>query len=162
MANMCNDGSKNLNASATNASQPKAALDNAGTGKLTLCAVFFIMFLSICSLGMSNDLFEYYDQIQHAQHRKQLQNDLGLSLTRSVWTGSLKADRLQKVTSSIQSAFVSSPKNKMGRISSAVVRYIAFRYFSHKYGWRIKGFEPHRNTSSSSLSTARILQTQLP
>lgn len=161
MANMCNDESKKLNAAATNPQEPAAALDNSSTGKLTFCAILFIAFLAICSLGMSNDLFQYYDQIQHAEHRKQLQNDLGLSLTRSVWTGSLKTDRLEKVRSSIQSSFVASAKNKMGRISAAVVRYIAYRYFSHKYGWHIKGFEPHR-ANSTSLSSARILQTQLP
>jgi len=153
---MCGEGTQVANAT------KKATMgDSRSAGKIAFCSVFFISFLAVCSLAMSSNLFEYLDQFQRAQHRKELQNELGLSVTRSVWTGSLKPDRLLDVRSEIEPMFLAAPKNQVGRISSSVVRYIAYRYFSHKYGWRIKGFEPHR-ANVTSLSSARILQTQLP
>lgn len=158
---MCKNGLQEGNNSVANSPNKAAVVDRSILEKIPFCAVFFISFLAICSLTMSNELFEYYDQIQHAQHQKELHNELGLTLTPSVRAGFLKPDRLTNVRSSIESMFVAAPKNMVGRISPVVVRYIAHRYFSRKYGWHIKGFEPYRD-NSTSLSSARILQTQLP
>merc|ERR1719261_2007879 len=42
------------------------------------------------------------------------------------------------------------------------MRYMAHRYFSHKYSWVIKGFEPHHQGTNSSISDASILRSHLP
>eukprot|EP00746_Dinoflagellata_sp_MGD_P010092 gnl/MRDRNA2_/MRDRNA2_120746_c0_seq1.p1 gnl/MRDRNA2_/MRDRNA2_120746_c0~~gnl/MRDRNA2_/MRDRNA2_120746_c0_seq1.p1 ORF type:complete len:604 (+),score=112.67 gnl/MRDRNA2_/MRDRNA2_120746_c0_seq1:110-1921(+) len=123
-------------------------------------AIVFITCLAFCSMMLDQGLFQYYERVLHDAHRKELQNALGFSLTPNTHGGSLRPEKLDTVKKSIEVMFVSLPKNQAGRISVDVMRYMAHRYFSHKYSWIIKGFEPHH--SNASLSDAQILRSQLP
>lgn len=130
------------------------------------CAILFITFLSISSMTLDQGLFDYYEQVRHAQHRKDLQRALGFSLTPGARPGSLRPERMKAVKAHIADIFATLPKNRAGRVSAEVMRYLAHRYFSQKYAWFIKGFEPHKDTVLSSASTAlggaHILKSQVP
>lgn len=125
-------------------------------------AIFFITFLAFCSLSFGQGLFQYYEQYLHDLHRAELQKSLGLTLTPDAHGGSLRPEKLEAVKNSIEVMFDSLPKNQAGRISVDVLRYMAHRYFSHKYSWIVKGFEPHHQGSNTSLSDASILRSHVP
>merc|ERR1719453_922264 len=110
---------------------------------------------------LDQGLFQYYEQVMHDAHRKELQNALGFSLVPNANHGytPLRPERLEAVKKSMEAMFLSLPKNQAGRISVDVMRYMAHRYFSHRYSWIIKGFEPHHKGSNK---TAKIVQSQLP
>merc|ERR1719326_1624643 len=111
---------------------------------------------------LDQGLFQYYEQVMHDAHRKELQNALGFSLVPNANHGytPLRPERLEAVKKSMEAMFLSLPKNQAGRISVDVMRYMAHRYFSHKYSRIVKGFEPHH--SNASISDVRILRSQLP
>lgn len=134
-----------------------------GTGKwLAGCAILFITFLAFSTMTLDQGLFEYYEQVRHARHQKELQRALGFTLTPDARPGSLRPERLKSVRSQLARIFATLPKNRAGRVSAEVMRYMANRYFSHKHAWYIKGFEPHKNSSASMLSDAHILKSKVP
>merc|ERR1719265_1744307 len=71
---------------------------------------------------------------------------------------------LLKIKAFLSPMFRALPKNLQGHVSAPVMRYIVQRYFSGRYGWIIRGFEPHAQTAnaSSDNGTAHILQSKLP
>jgi len=56
----------------------------------------------------------------------------------------------------------SLPKNSRGRIQWRMVRYLAHRYFMGKSSLMIRGFEPARQLSSSSMGLPDILDNSVP
>merc|ERR1719329_1882720 len=74
------------------------------------------------------------------------------------------AARLAKIRESLAPIFRALPKNRQGRVSSAVMRYSVQRYFSEQHGWVLKGFEPHAIAANISDATdnSHILQSKLP
>jgi len=56
----------------------------------------------------------------------------------------------------------SLPKNEQGRVGTAAMRYAVQRYFSHRHGWVIKGFEPHEVRSSTEQLGESILSSKVP
>jgi hypothetical protein len=120
-------------------------------------------------MTLDQGLFDYYEQARHAEHRKELQRALGFSLTPGARPGSLRPERTKAVQAQIVGIFATLPKNRAGRISAEVMRHLAHRYFSHKYAWFIKGFEPHTSdkdaaneSASIALGKAHILKSQVP
>jgi len=123
-------------------------------------ALAFIAFLAFCSFSLDQQLFEYYEQVLHSAHQNELQRALGLMLTPNVRPGSMRPKHIEDVQNAVKVMFTSLPKNQAGRISVDVMRYMAHRYFSDKYGWVINGFESEN--ANSSISEARILRSQVP
>jgi hypothetical protein len=75
------------------------------------------------------------------------------------------AKRLAAIEASLWKTFQSLPKNSMGRLAPAAVRYIVHGYFGKEHGWQIKGLEAHGvqvNASSSKVHDASILQEKAP
>merc|ERR1740121_3229358 len=56
--------------------------------------------------------------------------------------------------------YVALPKNELGTLEPAAVRYILHRYFVQKHGWYVKGLEPAgqswNSTSPTSILTSRV------
>jgi len=75
------------------------------------------------------------------------------------------AKRFAAIEASLWKTFQSLPKNSMGRLAPAAVRYIVHGYFGKEHGWQIKGLEAHgvqMNASSSKVHDASILQEKAP
>lgn len=58
--------------------------------------------------------------------------------------------------------FKALPKNKQGRLSTPVMRHAVHRYFTEKYGWIVKGFEPQSIETAPDISDTPILQQKIP
>merc|ERR1719265_118030 len=71
---------------------------------------------------------------------------------------------LLKIKAFLSPMFRALPKNLQGHVSAPVMRYIVQRYFSGRYGWVIRGFEPHAQAAnvSGDNGTSHILQSKLP
>lgn len=72
-----------------------------------------------------------------------------------------QVDRIEHV---LKPFFKSLPKNRAGRLSAPVMRYVVQRYFSEQNSWILKGFEAHSvmvNVSDFS-DGAHMLQGKLP
>jgi len=156
-----------MSGTATQGQQAQPVAQKSGSGTwIAGCAILFITFLSCCSMMLDQGLFDYYEQVRHAEHRQELQRSLGFTLTPNAIPGSLRPERMKSVRNQITGMFNALPKNRAGRMSAEVMRYVAHRYFSHRHAWFIKGFEPHKDpvkdSTTAALSGAHILKSRVP
>jgi len=147
---------------APSAKLPVASGAKASVRSGPVCAMVFLLGLAFCSLTLGSTLFDYYEQVFADGHRRELQRELGLSLRPGIRPGNLRPERLSAVRTLLTPMFKVLPKNKVGRISAAVMRSVANRYFVHKYGWYVKGFESHKGNNDTELSHAHVLRSKVP
>merc|ERR1719440_1843742 len=76
----------------------------------------------------------------------------------------VKASEMQAKWAQIIPMFESMPKSVHGRVDREALQYMVRRYFGSGHGWSVKGFEPTKETNSSSDSVAAvsILKHKLP
>lgn len=70
--------------------------------------------------------------------------------------------RLDKIRAVLTPVYAVLPKNKLGRVSTSIMRYAVRRYFSSEHAWTLKGFEPYAEDMNVSASITDILQGKLP
>merc|ERR1719324_2175436 len=100
-------------------------------------------------------------ELQAAAVRQELQGVLSEVLGAG---HGVDSKELLKIKAFLSPMFRALPKNLQGHVSAPVMRYIVQRYFSERYGWIIRGFEPHAPTTNASEANAsnHILQSKLP
>merc|ERR1719230_316961 len=52
---------------------------------------------------------------------------------------------IHEIGNRIHGTFNALPKNSVGRLNGAAVRYLAHTFFLKEYGWLIRGLDPHRS-----------------
>jgi len=74
------------------------------------------------------------------------------------------AVQINKIEAILAPMFQALPRNRQGRVSAPVMRYMVQRYFSQRHGWIIRGFEPHAQAANISEvnGTDHVLQRKLP
>jgi hypothetical protein len=103
-------------------------------------------------------------ELQAAAVRQELQGVLSEVLGAG---HGVDSKELSKIKAFLSPMFLALPKNLQGHVSAPVMRYIVQRYFSGRYGWIIRGFEPHAQTTNMSNvsdgdGAGHILQSKLP
>jgi hypothetical protein len=100
-------------------------------------------------------------ELQAAAVRQELQGVLAEVLGAG---HGVDSKELSKIKAFLSPMFLALPKNRQGHVSAPVMRYIVQRYFSGRYGWIIRGFEPHAQAVnvSEGNGAGHILQSKLP
>jgi len=133
-------------------------MSRSSTSKDMAFALMFISMLAFTTLYLA------HSNLESDLHRKELQKALGVSLqsgVHSVRSGSLAPTKLKIVRTALAPYLNTVPKTNDGRFSPSVVRYMANRYFIHKYGMKITGMEDFRS-NTTRVSDSVILQKKLP
>merc|ERR1719240_1324881 len=86
-------------------------------------------------------------ELQAAAVRQELQGVLSEVLGAG---HGVDSKELAKIKTFLSPMFRALPKNLQGHVSAPVMRYIVQRYFSGRYGWIIRGFEPHAQSANVS------------
>jgi hypothetical protein len=96
---------------------------------------------------------------------REVEADLQATLTELFRGTSAAANsRLAAIEASTWQTFQALPKNEVGRLRPAAVRYIVHSYFAKEHGWLITGLEPHgmQVLNTSEVHDVSILQDKAP
>lgn len=102
---------------------------------------------------------------KNAKKVQQVRDELNSVLSRVLGHGhGVDASGLADITVTIKPMFDALPKNRQGRLSAAVMRYVVSRYFQQHRGWIMKGFEPHSVADSEAnlKDGANIMEERVP
>eukprot|EP00746_Dinoflagellata_sp_MGD_P065583 gnl/MRDRNA2_/MRDRNA2_27312_c0_seq1.p1 gnl/MRDRNA2_/MRDRNA2_27312_c0~~gnl/MRDRNA2_/MRDRNA2_27312_c0_seq1.p1 ORF type:complete len:802 (-),score=146.93 gnl/MRDRNA2_/MRDRNA2_27312_c0_seq1:43-2448(-) len=143
---------------------PAPKLGRSTHSTLAMVSIMFFLTLAVFSLLMGRAIFAHFEKVDSALHRLELQQSLGYALRPGVRPGSLRAERLAPVRNAVRPMFNALPKNQEGRLSTSIVRHMAHRYFSHKYGWTIKGLQYQASQENMTKKNGQgdILRSKVP
>lgn len=145
---------------------PPMKLGRSPHSTLAMVSIMFFLTLAVFSFLMGRAIFAHFEKVDSALHRLELQHSLGYALRPGVRPGSLRAEKLAPVRNAVRNMFQALPKNQEGRLSTSIVRHMAHRYFSDKYGWSIQGLQyqgfQHRNMTLQKSGHGDILRSKVP